>query len=495
MTKDPKGQRNVHGISRRNVLAASAATAAAAAAPMGSLGTARAQTENPVYDIVIVGAGLAGLTAARDLKKAGIASFKVIEARDRVGGRTLNQDLGRGAVADAGGQWVGPTQYAILELARELGVATQPTFNDGKVALLVNGNSTSVDGNNSVVNNSDFVAALDQLAADIPVNTPWSASQAPEFDSMTFREWIVNQTLSEEDLVAIEASTALTFGAPPDGISFLHILQAAKSAGGFGSLEAVKGGAQQDRIVGGAQSLSLRMFEELRDHVQLDTPVVRILDWESSSDACQLITENEVIRAKQVIMALSPSLCNQIAFDSPLPPKRADLHRTWPVVSSGIKAQMRYREPFWRAKGFSGQSFSDSGPYLWSIDNSPADESSGVLLCFLDKDVAPRDKESRKLQIAETYVTCFGEEAAAPLSYVEKSWDDDPWTKGCVSPLAPGQLSTLGEALRPSLGRLHWSGTETSVFWTGYMDGAVRSGHAAALQAMGALSAPPPVPG
>ncbi len=495
MTKDPKGQKNAHGVSRRNVLAASALTAAASTMSLGAIGTARAQNEDPLYDIVIVGAGLAGLTAARDLKKAGVNSFKVLEARNRVGGRTLNQDLGRGAIADAGGQWIGPTQFAILELARELGVATHPTFNDGKIAVLINGDATSVDGSNSIVTNVDFINAVDKLANDIPVNTPWSASQASEFDSITFREWIVTQALSEEDLVALEASTALTFGAPPDAISFLHILQASKSAGGFSALEAIKGGAQQDRLVGGAQSLSLKMYEELRDHVQLETPVTRILDWESSSDACQLITEKGVIRANQVIMALSPSLCNQIAFDSPLPPKRADLHRTWPVVSSGIKAQMRYREPFWRAKGFSGQSFSDSGPYIWSIDNSPADDSSGVLLCFLDQDVAPRDKESRKLQIAETYVTCFGEEAAAPLSYVEKSWDDDPWTKGCVSPLAPGQLSTLGEALRPSLGRLHWSGTETSAFWTGYMDGAVRSGHAAALKAMGALSAPPPVPG
>ena len=495
MTKDPKGQKSANGVSRRKVLAASALTAAASTVSLGSVGTARAQTENPIYDIVIVGAGLAGLTAARDLKKAGLNSFKVLEARNRVGGRTLNQDLGRGAVADAGGQWIGPTQFAILELARELGVATQPTYNDGKITLLVNGTASFVDGGNSHVNNAEFVQAIDQLADGIPVNTPWSASQASEFDSMTFREWIVTQTLSEEDLVTLEASTALTFGAPPDAISFLHVLQAAKSAGGFNALEAIKGGAQQDRLVGGAQSLSLKMYDELRDHVQLETPVTRILDWETSSEACQLITENDVIRANQVIMALSPSLCNQIAFDSPLPPKRADLHRTWPVVSSGLKAQMRYREPFWRAKGLSGQSFSDSGPYIWSIDNSPADESSGVLLCFLDRDVAPRDKESRKLQIAETYADCFGDEAAAPLSYVEKSWDDDPWTKGCVSPLAPGQLSTLGEALHPSLGRLHWSGSETSVFWTGYMDGAVRSGHAAALKAMGALSAPPPVPG
>ena len=495
MTKDSKGKNDTSGLSRRNVLTASAATAAATAISMGSMGGAFAQNETPIYDIVIVGAGLAGLTAARDLKKAGLTSFRVLEARNRVGGRTLNQDLGRGAIADGGGQWIGPTQFAIWELARELGVATQPTFDDGNIAYLINGDLKSVDGRNPSVADTDFVASLDKLAAEIPVNTPWTAAQASEFDSMTFREWIVNQTLSEDDLVTLEASTALTFGAPPDAISFLHILQAAKSAGGFGSLEAIKGGAQQDRLVGGAQSLSLKMYNELSEHVQFDTPVMRILDWESGSEACQLITENEVIRAKQVIMALSPSLCNQITFDSPLPPKRADLHRTWPVVSSGIKAQMRYREPFWRAKGFSGQSFSDSGPYLWSIDNSPADDSSGVLLCFLDKDVAPRDKESRKLQIAETYVRCFGEEAAEPLAYVEKSWDDDPWTKGCVSPLAPGQLSTLGEALRPSLGRLHWSGTETSVFWTGYMDGAVRSGHTAALHAMGALSAPPPVPG
>ena len=164
MTKDPKGQKNAHGVSRRNVLAASALTAAASTMSLGAIGTARAQNEDPLYDIVIVGAGLAGLTAARDLKKAGVNSFKVLEARNRVGGRTLNQDLGRGAIADAGGQWIGPTQFAILELARELGVATHPTFNDGKIAVLINGDATSVDGSNSIVTNVDFINAVDKLA-------------------------------------------------------------------------------------------------------------------------------------------------------------------------------------------------------------------------------------------------------------------------------------------------------------------------------------------
>ncbi len=490
--RDKSGQ-SKSGVSRRSVIVAGAAATAAASLPAGQAGAQEA--DETVYDVIIVGAGLAGLTAARDLKNAGVKSFRVLEARDRVGGRTLNQDLGRGTIVDGGGQWVGPTQYAIMELARELEVDTFPTFNEGKLALLINGDSTSVEGGDTLIGNQDFIDALDKLAADIPLEDPWTSPRASEFDSMTFREWITTQQLSEEDQVSIDASTYLTFGAPPDAISFLYVLYYIRSAGSYAVLESIKGGAQQDRIVGGSQTLSLKMFEEVRDHVQLETPVKRILDWELSSDVCRLITDKEVIQAKQVVLALSPSLCNQIVFDSPLPPKRADLHRTWPVVGTGIKAQMRYRTPFWREKGFSGQSFTDAGPYVWSVDCSPADSASGVLLCFVDTDAAPRDPESRKLQITEAYTACFGEEAAKPLGYVEKNWSDEAWTKGCVSPLAPGQLSTLGEALRPSLGRLHWAGTETSVIWTGYMDGAVRSGHTAALNALGALTAPPPAPG
>lgn len=478
-------------ISRRSVLASGAAATAVSTLPA----KAQTQSDGSVYDVIVIGAGLAGLTAARDLQNAGVKSFRVLEARDRVGGRTLNQDLGRGTTVEGGGQWVGPSQHAILELARDLGVETFPTYNEGKLSLLINGDSTEIDANNNVVANPDFVDRLNKLALSIPVAAPWKSSQASNYDSMTFREWLVTQKLSEEDQVAIDASTYLTFGAPPDAISFLYVLYYIRSAGGYDRLESIQGGAQQDRIAGGSQILSLKMFDAIRDHVQLSAPVKKIINWEASTDTCRVITDAEVFQAKQVILALSPALCNQIVFDSPLPPKRADLHRTWPVVGSGLKAQVRYREPFWREKGFSGQSFTDTGPYIWSIDNSPPDGSSGVLLCFVDLDAAPRDPESRKLQITEAYTTCFGEEASKPLGYVEMNWSEETWTKGCVSPLAPGQLSTLGAALRPSLGRLHWSGTETSIFWTGYMDGAVRSGHAAALNALGALTNAPTVPG
>lgn len=487
----PKRTDSKNNVSRRNVLATGAVAAAASLTPL----KVHAQTAVAAYDVVIVGAGLAGLTAARDLKKAGLNSFMVLEARDRVGGRTLNQDLGQRAIVDGGGQWVGPTQHAILELAQELNVETFPTFNEGKLTLLMQGSATTVDGGQTLVADGTFVEKLDELATDISVETPWASPRAAEYDSMTFREWIAAQALSEEDQLSVDASTYLTFGAPPDAISFLYVLYYIKSAGGYSILESIEGGAQQDRFAGGSQTLSLKMFEELRDHVQLDTAVKRIINWETASEVCQVITDEEIIQAKQVVLALAPSLCNQIVFDSPLPPKRADLHRTWPVVGTGIKAQMRYSKPFWRDKGLSGQSFTDAGPYVWSVDNSPADGSSGVLLCFVDTDAAPRDPESRKLQITEALTVCFGEEAAKPLAYVEKDWSDEPWSKGCVSPLAPGQLSTLGEALRPSLGRLHWSGTETALLWTGYMDGAVRSGHTAALSALGALTAPPPIPG
>jgi monoamine oxidase len=200
----------------------------------------------------------------------------------------------------------------------------------------------------------------------------------------------------------------------------------------------------------------------------------------------EIHTDQGLLRARQVIAALSPALCEQIAFDPPLPPGRAEMQRQWPTNSAMRKTVHVYSHPFWRAKGFSGQIWPADGPLLWSCDNSPPDGSVGVINAFVKRDLDPKVAQRT---ISEIYAKAFGEEALKPTQFHDLDWGTvDTWSLACTSPKPPGFLTEWGKYVHPPVGRLIWSGTETSDLWAQFMEGAVRSGHRAALQALGALT-------
>ncbi len=296
------------------------------------------------------------------------------------------------------------------------------------------------------------------------------------------------RALSDDDRLGLDIAGQLTFGAKPKYLSFLYVLFYIHSAGGYELLESMEGGAQQDRIVGGTQAVPMKMAEELGSLVRLSQPVSQIVGW-SGVGPIKLETPSGAVEARAVILALSPSQATGIRFSPELPADRNALMEHWPRGSHAIKIGVAYETPFWRAKGLSGQVYSPDGPFLWGMDVSPADASKGQLMSFtLSAEVPPRTSEQRKTQILDAYAKCLGDEARAPIGYVEHDWSQEDFTRGCVSPLAPGILTGHGNALRPPNGRLIWAGTETSQIWMGYMDGAVRAGKNAALEALRSLA-------
>ncbi|MGN6258934.1 MAG: flavin monoamine oxidase family protein [Solirubrobacterales bacterium] len=454
--------------------------------------------------VAIVGAGLAGLVAARRLVAAGVRPL-VLEARDRVGGRVLNEPIGEGKIVEVGGQWIGPTQDKIAALATELGIGTFPTFDEGRHVIEMGGKRATfagsfTDANIGLVRNlskaisplalADFEQArvrLDRMAERVPLEAPWDAPKARLWDGQTFASWVRRNTRTAAARSLFELATEAVWAAEPADVSLLHILFYTRSGGGFNSLVGTGGGAQQDRFHGGSQRLASVMTEQLgAERVRLGSPVRRI---EHRGD-CVVVhaaggsAGSVSVRAQRAIVAVPPTLAGRIDYDPPLPALRDQLTQRMPQ-GSVIKTMAIYEEPFWRQEGLSGQGTSDVGPARVTFDNSPPDGSPGVLLGFLEgrfaRHWATRPAAERREAVLAGHARLFGARAAKPVDFIERIWADEEWTRGCYGCLmTTGGWTEYGRALRAPLDRLHWAGAETATVWNGYMDGAVSSGERAA---------------
>lgn len=445
-------------------------------------------------DLVVVGAGLAGLAAARDAVAAG-SSVLVLEARDRVGGRVLNEDIGGGHVVEVGGQWIGPTQERLAALARELDVDTFPTWSEGENLIEYGGRLRRYTGSIPRINPLVLVEVerahrrLNRLARRVPLEAPWEAPGAARLDGQTAATWMRRNLASRPARMLLELGIEAVWAAQPEDISLLHILFYIHSAGSLERLLDTEGGAQQDRFVGGSQLVPIRMAERLGDErMSLDSPVRTI---RHADDGVTVEADGVTVRAKHAVVAVPPTLASRIAYDPPLPGFRDQLTQRMPL-GTVAKCMAIYDEPFWRREGLSGQGASDTGPVKLTFDNSPPAGSPGVLLGFLE---GRRARELGRLPAAErrgAVIDClarlFGPRARQPGAYVERLWAEEQWSRGCYGCHMPtGAWTSYGPALRAPIGRLHWAGAEYATVWNGYMDGAVRSGERAAKEALARL--------
>ncbi|MDE3115404.1 MAG: FAD-dependent oxidoreductase [Pseudomonadota bacterium] len=480
-----------HHPSRRGLLGAGALGAVTLATARASAAVARfpATEAGEILDVVIVGAGLAGLTAARDLDRAGNRSFAVLEARGRVGGRTFNHQLRGGYISEGGGQWIGPGQTAVADLARELDIGTFDSVYRGKAVYNIGDGFLAVDTDGGLDMSPALVGAIDRLAQTVPSGTPWTARNAAAWDRLSMADWLASQNVSDIDRLTWRLASILTAGTSISKVSFLYYLSLLNSSRGVQGLEGQRGGAQQTRFVGGSQIISIKMVEALRDFVHLDHPVTQIADWDKGVTAVH--TPARIFRARRVIMALSPPLCAQIAFTPALPRARSALQQRWPAYAPMAKCAMVYASPFWFDSGYNAQVACMDGPVIWSYDNSPPDMKIGVINAFLRAGDVPSDRDQAQRLIASIYSRAMDDERLLrPQEFHVLDWAQEPYTITCVSPMPPGFLTGgLMPALTQNLGGLIWAGTETAQIWNGYMDGAVRSGHTAALEALQGLAA------
>jgi monoamine oxidase len=491
-------------ISRRALIGGAAAAAGAAALPSEAeakaAGHRQRSRQRHHADVIVVGAGLSGLTAALRVRHAG-RSVLVLEARRRVGGRTLNHPLRHGKVVEVGGQWMGPTQDHIAAMAREFGVRTFKTYNTGNYLFYENGKLTPYEPNGpfgavppDLVADAQLEAVLvklDSMAKSVPLHAPWTADKAQEWDGQTFETFKRSNTLGSGASSLLDLGIESVWACEPRDVSLLHVLFYIHSAGNeqtpgtFERLINTAGGAQESRFVGGSQLISTRAAKRLGRRVMLSQAVRRI---EQHRSGVIVHTDRLSIRGKRVIVTGPPALTAQIIYEPDLPALRAQLLQRFPQ-GSAIKVEAVYPRPFWRGEGLAGQVTSDTGPIKITFDNSPPDGSPGVLLGFVEGHDArvfgTLSARERRAQAVGCFVRYFGSAAANPIGYIEKNWSEERWTRGCyVGFTPPGVLTDYGPWIRMPFRRIHWAGAETSDYWNGYMDGAVRSGERAAAEVL-----------
>ena len=481
------------GLSRRRFVGGTAAGAAGLA--LGGPGAAAAKPSGGRVDVVVVGAGIAGLVAARKLRQAG-HSVAVVEARRRVGGRTLNHGIRGKEVVEVGGQWVGPTQDRVLKLISQLRLETFETHVEGENVYARGGSRQTYTGTIPPANPAalgEIAVAIERLngmAATVPLDKPWTAPDAFEWDGQTFETWKRANIVNDEARDLLDLAVEAVFAAEPLDISLLFALFYIHSAGNLNRLIDTAGGAQESRIVGGSQLICLRLARKLgKPVVKLGRPVEAI---RQSRRGIEVVTRRDSWRAKRVIVAMAPEMASRILYRPGLPALRDQLTQRLPM-GSVIKCMAVYDEPFWRAEGLSGMATSTEGPVKLTFDNSPPDGRPGVLLGFLEgheaRVLAERGAGERRAAVLGSFERLFGTKARTDVrDYVEKSWAEDPWARGCYGGFTPpGVLLDFGEALRRPVGRIHWAGSETATVWNGYMDGAVQSGERAAAEVIAEL--------
>jgi monoamine oxidase len=437
-------------------------------------------------DVVVVGAGLAGLSAARSLLDAGL-DVLVLEARDRVGGRTHSVEEADGLVIEYGGQWVGPTQDRALGLVDELGLSTFTQYSNGDNLQVTGGALLRYQGaipTGDPVQAADLIDAMVELTMtcmEIDPARPWEHPLAASLDATTLETWISAQPYSDGAKQWVRTLSRAVFPAEPGEISLLHALFYLRSGGGVEKMIGTINSAQETRISLGAQHLSHGLASLLGDRVLLNSPVTRI---DHSDHRVLVHHDGGTTEARRAIVAIPPVLAGRIRYSPPMPGVRDQLTQR-SFMGSVLKVHIVYERPFWRDAGLSGHVTADTGLVQITFDQSHPDRDEGVLVGFIDshlgRTASQMSAPDRQAAVVEDLVQMFGDQARRPIGYYERSWIDEEYSRGCyVGMMTPGTWSTLGPALREPVGPIHWAGTETAVIWNGYMDGAIRSGEDAA---------------
>jgi monoamine oxidase len=442
-------------------------------------------------DYCVVGAGFAGLTAALRLKQAG-RSVVLLEARDRVGGRTYTQVLADGSWIDRGGAWIGPGQDRVYALMNEFGVPAYKQYIDGDSMMIVDGKQHRYAGAIpwtvspwATMNLGIGLIKIRQMCRSIPKQAPWEARKAAEWDRISLAAWLEKNILSHRARDMLDLALAGPYTSAASEVSLLWVLYQMASGGGPDFVVSSKDGAQDSRPVGGMGAIYRPVAAELGDALQLSQPVRHIAQ---DADAVTVRSEGLAVRARRVIVAVPLAVAGQISYQPTLPIDRSYLNQRMPSGAI-VKISVVYDEPFWRAGGLSGQTAAPGSVASLTIDACTDAGTPGVM-CVITEGPAARQlgrlaPTDRQAAVVSELVDRFGAKARSLVGYHEQDWSREPYSGGGMISHAPtGVLTEFGYTLREPCGRIHWAGTESSAVMCGWVDGAIRSGERAAEEVL-----------
>jgi monoamine oxidase len=441
-------------------------------------------------DVIVIGAGLSGMMAARKLTQHGL-KVTVVEARDRVGGRTWSK-AEAGDVFDVGGQWFGPDHKRFSGLVEEFDLKVAKTYHDGRKVLDLHGKLSTYTGTIprispwTLIRTQMAIWKVERECRKVDLVEPWNDPRAAQWDSQTVHAWMQRKVRNKSVIALINAAARVIFGSDLSELSLLHFLHYLHSGGGLTKLIETHEGNQDSAIIGGAQSLSRAMAGQL-DNVVLSAPVRRI---EQNEQRVLVITDAGQFEGRRAIVTIPPPFADRICYLPRLTTLRDQMTQR-SSMGATIKVYALYDEPFWRADGFSGESVSTVGPVGVTFDNVTA-AGQAALLSFVvgapARGWAERPAGDRRQIVLSTLGRYFGKRALSPTHYFETDWADEAWSGGApVAVFPPGTLSVFGTALRAPIGLLHWAGTETAGEFTGFMEGALESGERVAAEVVEAL--------
>ena len=438
-------------------------------------------------DVVVVGAGLAGLRAATLLDAAG-ASVILLEARSRVGGRVESVPVGGGAAVELGASWITHDHAELLRLATEFDLRVDPMWREG-TTVVIDGEPEFVevaDAERLTPGAAAALDVLDDLASGVDPASPWLAADARTHDLMTLGAWL-DANVSGEGRAELELGAEGYFARPSHEVSLLHALFYARANGGFNHLLGAPGDPlAQSLVTGGVQRIATELADRLGDSIRLGQPVLGLSQVDGGVTATTL--EARVV-ASRAIVALPPPLAGRLSYEPELPWERDQLAQRW-SMGSGWKCHLVYRRAFWRAEGVNGRVIdAKDGTSAW--DTSPPEGAPGILTAFLPVARAGEDasagESGRRAMLAERFARALGPDAAQPDQYHDRMWWHEPFSRGDVAVPSLGTWTNFGAALREPVGLLHWAGTETATEFAGQMEGALRSGQRAAEEVLALL--------